>query len=67
MRKFDTASSANGSVRRESCNQEEVTAFYAIDLAEGQIMGTLEVIALHIVVPKKVSIVGDCPRMIQHR
>jgi len=38
MRKLDTASNANGSVRKESCNQEEVTVFYAIELAEGQIM-----------------------------
>src|SRR5918992_1578205 len=37
MRKLDTASNAEGSVRRESCNQEEVTAFYRIDLGEEQI------------------------------
>ena len=38
MRKFDTASNANGSVRKESCNQEDVTPFYATELADGQIM-----------------------------
>jgi hypothetical protein len=37
MRKLDTASNAEGSVRRESCNQEEVTTFYAIALPEEQI------------------------------
>ena len=37
MRKLDTASNAEGSVRRESCNQEEVTAFYRIDSGEEQI------------------------------
>jgi hypothetical protein len=37
MRKLDTASNAEGSVRRESCNQEEVTTFYAIALQEEQI------------------------------
>ena len=37
MRKLDTASNADGSVRRESCNQEEVTTFYAIALQEEQI------------------------------
>src|SRR5918995_1137369 len=37
MRKLDTASKAEGSVRRESCSQEEVTAFYAIALQEEQI------------------------------
>jgi hypothetical protein len=34
---LDTASNAEGSVRRESCNQEEVTTFYAIALQEEQI------------------------------
>jgi hypothetical protein len=43
MRKFDTASNADGSVRKESCNQEDVTPSYAIELAGGQIMRTLEV------------------------
>ena len=37
MRKLDTASNAEGSVRSESCNQEEVTVFYAIELGEEQI------------------------------
>jgi hypothetical protein len=37
MRKLDTASNAEGSVRRESCNQEEVTTVYAIALQEEQI------------------------------
>src|SRR5687768_10702879 len=37
MRKLDTASNAEGLVRRESCNQEEVTTFYAIALQEEQI------------------------------
>ncbi|HET9885464.1 MAG TPA: hypothetical protein VFS81_27275 [Candidatus Binatia bacterium] len=37
MRKLDIASNADGSVRRESCNQEEVTVFYAIEFAEGQL------------------------------
>jgi hypothetical protein len=38
MRKFETASNADGSARKESCNQEDVTPFYAIELADGQIM-----------------------------
>ena len=37
MRKLDTVSNAEGSVRRESCNQEEVTVFYAIESGEEQI------------------------------
>lgn len=37
MRKLDTASSAEGLVRKESCNHEEVTAFYDTALQEEQI------------------------------
>jgi hypothetical protein len=42
MRKLDTASNAEGSVRRESCNQEEVTAFYRTDSGEDQINAPLK-------------------------
>ena len=37
MRKLETASKAEGSVRKESCNHEEVTAFYDTALREEQI------------------------------
>jgi hypothetical protein len=62
MRKLDTASNADGSVRRESCNQEEVTVFYAIEFAEGQIKGTLERIALHDLLPKTKSALSPIAR-----
>jgi len=56
MRKLDIASNADGSVRRESCNQEEVTAFYAIEFAEGQIRQTLEMIGCITYFLKQISI-----------
>ena len=68
MRKLDIASNADGSVRSESRNQEEVTFFYAIEFAAGQIRRTLETIALNNLLPKTKSALSTiAQRKIQPR